>query len=299
MVGSHFVKVSRATIAAAGRTDPRESRLQVERFEKVDVTRPSAVDVLIRSSPEPVVVNFAARTDVDGIERERGTGSTATGPAWIVNAEAPKALASSCHSTGKYFVQLSTDFVFDGRNGPYDEQAARSPLSEDVSWYGWTKSEGERLSVLVDPGAAVVRISYPYRSDFSSKLDFARWMIERYRSGTLPPLYANQQVTPTWVPDVSRTLEVLVSRRPSGVFHVASPDITTPYEFGRELLTLVDGSVPRLETGTLLPPKPGSGIAPRPIRGGLRSRRLVDLGIELTPWSIGIRKLLAESQDGP
>ena len=216
-----------------------------------------------------------------------------------MNALAPQSIAAACRASGKYFVQISTDFVFDGTNGPYDESAPRSPFSEKISWYGWTKSEGERLSGDADPGRAVVRISYPYRAVFSPKQDFARWMVGAYRKGTLPPLYANQQITPTWVPDVTRVVEELLRRRLPGVFHVASPEVTTPFEFGRELLLRTEGATPKLEAGSLALPRPGSGVAPRPIRGGLRSLRSLELGVRLTSWRTGIEHLAVGDEGHP
>ena len=299
MVGSHFLGRASLRIAAADLADPKQLGLRVERFSRIDLTHLEEVATLVHSAPEPAVVNFAARTDVDPIERERSWTGARPGPAWTVNALAPQSIAAACRASGKYFVQISTDFVFDGTAGPYDESAPRSPFSEKVSWYGWTKSEGERLSGDADPSRAVVRISYPYRAQFSAKLDFARWMVERYRKGALPPLYANQQITPTWVPDVTRVLEELLRRRVPGVFHVASPEVTSPFEFGRELLSRTEGTTPTVEAGSLSAPRPGSGIAPRPLRGGLRSTRSLELGIRLTSWRTGIEHLAAGDERYP
>lgn len=297
MVGSHFVEAGAFKIAAAGRTDPMQHGLRVERFEPVDLARPEAVVKLVRSAPEPVIVNFAARTDVDPIEMERPLRSSHDGPAWTVNALAPAAIGAAARSSRKYFVQLSTDYVFDGTMGPYGEDFPRSRLSDNLSWYGWTKSEGERLSSTENPNVAIVRISYPYRASFEPKSDFARWIIEMHRKGTLPPLYSNQQITPTWVPDVTHALQILIRRHLSGIFHLASPEVTTPMEFGRELLTRVDGSAPQLVAGSLKLPATGSGVAPRPIRGGLLSRRTTDLGISSTSWRQGIRNLVEGKPD--
>jgi len=291
LVGSHFVRAGSFAFAAAGRQDPGTRGLSVERFTKADLNRPEEVTALVRSAREAAVVNFAARTDVDPVERERATTAAPQGSAWGVNALAPEAIAAACRAGGKYFVQISTDFVFDGTAGPYDEAAPRSPFSEKVSWYGWTKSEGERRATEADPDMAVLRISFPYRADFPEKLDFARWMLEKHRQGALPPLYANQQLTPTWVPDVTSILEVMVRRRPSGVFHVASPEVTSPLEFGRALISRIEGSSAALSAGSLRAPEPGSGVAPRPIQGGLRSNRCVEFGIRPTTWRAGIEHL--------
>lgn len=294
LVGSHFVSHSAHRVAAAGRTDPSLRGLKVERFDRVDLLYPELVSKLVEAVPEPVVVNFAARTDVDGVELEREERVLPEGAAWTVNALVPEAIGRAVRNSGKRFVQISTDFVFDGRDGPYDERARRSPLSPALSWYGWTKGEGERLAREEDGDLVIVRISYPYVLESGFKLDFARWILEKYRANVLPPLYGNQQITPTWIPDVTRVVEELIRRPLRGVFHVASPEITTPLEFGRDLLGRIEGGTPAIAEGELALPPPGSGVAPRPIHGGLIAQRATELGVALTSWRQGIEHLASK-----
>ena len=120
-----------------------------------------------------VVVNFAAATDVDAVERERPAHDAAPhGSALQINAAAPGGMARATRASGKFLISISTDFVFDGLRGPYPESAEPSPLSPLVSWYGWTKGEGERLVRSADPSASIVRISYPYRTSYSREARF-------------------------------------------------------------------------------------------------------------------------------
>jgi len=294
LVGSHFVADGRLSVAAAGRTDPRSAGAKVERFDSVDLADRTAITRLVKRSPEPTVVNFAARTDVDGVERERPpAGMSPGGPAWEVNALGPEAMAHVASETGKQMIQVSTDFVFDGRDGPYDEQAPRSPLSASLSWYGWSKSEAERLVTNRLPSAGIVRISLPFRSAFPNKLDFARGIVKRFRDGSLSGLYTDQQITPTWIPDVTEVLRAMIARRSGGVVHVASPRLTTPLEFGMELLQRLGHDASKVPTSTL-----GSlrapDRAPRPLRGGLRVRAATALGVPLTSWDEAIRRFVAE-----
>ena len=296
LVGSRFVSHSAHRVAAAGRTDPEVRGLKVERFDRVDLLHPELLSRLVESIPEPVVVNFAARTDVDGVELERGEHLAPEGPAWTVNALVPAAVSRAVRNSGKRFVQISTDFVFDGREGPYDESAPRSTLSAGLNWYGWTKGEGERLALDENGDLAIVRIAYPYGLDKGPKLDLARWILEKHRANVLPPLYGNQQITPTWIPDVTQAVDELVRRPLRGVFHAASPEITTPLEFGRVLLGRMEGEAPAVAEGELTLPVPGSRVAPRPIHGGLVSRRADELGVRLTSWREGIELLVSEVQ---
>lgn len=297
LVGSHFVGTTPRSVAAAGRVDPRGQGTMVDRFDRVDLSQPHQVEAYVRSTTEPVIMNFAARTDVDGIEKERpASGTSEGGPAWTVNALSPVAIARASQSTGRYFIQVSTDFIFDGRAGPYGEEAARSPLSPDLSWYGWTKSEGERRLQEVAPHAAILRIAYPYRASFPNKLDFARKMVERQKRHDSPSYFSDQTITPTWIPDATRALGHLIKTRLSGVFHVASPEVTTPFQFAQELLKGLGDDPEQLREGSMREFLERKDATPRPLRGGLTCRRILAEGVPLTPWREGIRQFLSEGR---
>jgi dTDP-4-dehydrorhamnose reductase len=299
LVGSDLVASHALRVAAAGRTDPAVRGLPVERFESVDLANPARVLELVRDSPEPVIVNFAALTDVDAVERERPSpGRPPGGVAWSVNTQAAEAMARGAREVGKYMIQISTDFVFDGTAGPYAEESPVSPLTDRMNWYGWTKSEAERLVALRDPTSLIVRIAYPYRADFSAKLDFARWIVSRHKDGKLPPLFSDQQITPTWVPDLTRALTHLIPQKASGIVHIASPQVTSPFEFGRELLMRVGGAPVQITAGSMASGPSMPGRAPRPLKGGLRPHRARQLGVPLTSWRDGIDLFARESRGG-
>jgi dTDP-4-dehydrorhamnose reductase len=260
LVGSHFVGQTSRSIAAAGRRDPRDDGLSVAEFAPVDLARPEAVERLVRDSGAETVVNFAAATDVDGVERER---------------PAPPA-----------------------SEGPYAEDAEPSPFGPQMSWYGWSKSAGETAVRRALGSAVVVRIAYPFRAKYPRKTDLARGLIARYRAGTLPPLSDDQLFTPTWVPDVSRALEHLLERDGSGTYHVASPEATSPFEFGSALLERVAGRPPAVARGSMEGFLKRPGVTPRPRRGGLVVERLRATPAAPTGWSEAIERFVAEGGAG-
>jgi dTDP-4-dehydrorhamnose reductase len=299
LVGSHFVGQTSRSIAAAGRRDPRDDGLSVAEFAPVDLARPEAVERLVRDSGAETVVNFAAATDVDGVERERpAPPASEGGAAWAVNARAPEAMARAARASGKRLIHLSTDFVFDGTAGPYAEDAEPSPFGPQMSWYGWSKSAGETAVRRALGSAVVVRIAYPFRAKYPRKTDLARGLIARYRAGTLPPLFDDQLFTPTWVPDVSRALEHLLERGGSGTYHVASPEATSPFEFGSALLERVAGRPPAVARGSMEGFLKRPGVTPRPRRGGLVVERLRATPAAPTGWSEAIERFVAEGGAG-
>ncbi len=290
LVGSHFAEFTRFPVRAAGRVDPRPLGLPAKSFETVDLQELERIRSIIHSSSAETVLNFAGATEVDKVERERPESSpeSATGPAFDINVLAPAEMARTANEGGRQFITLSTDFVFDGLTGPYSESARPSAWSRDVGWYGWTKGEGERRVLDADPKAAIVRISYPYRSEFARKTDFARNIVARRAAGTLPPLFTDQDITPTWVPDVSRALEYIIDHRESGCFHVASPDRTSPWEFGETLIGELEGHAPNLSKGSMAEYLSRAGVTPRPRSGGLTVRRITEAGVAPTGWRAGI-----------
>lgn len=302
MVGSHFAATWHGgVLEAAGRRDPRASGLVVTRFIPLDLGEEEGVRRLIRESDCTSVVNYVSRTDVDGCERERPTdpssiGERVRGSAWAVNAELPGWLAEECTARGIFLVHISTDFVFDGTSGPYSEETRPSPFGEHVGWYGYTKGMGEArvIRALGPARSAIVRISYPYRAHFEGKLDLARNLLQRQREGKLYPLYTDQRLTPTWVPDVSETVGQILASRSGGTYHVASPSVTTPYEFARALLEEF-GDDPETVSGSLLSGSHVAGRAPRPLHGGLRVRNVLKLGIHPVDFRVGVRLLREEA----
>lgn len=298
LVGSHFVAQTRHSIDAVGRRDPRELGLRVERYGSVDLRVRERIEEEVRRSPAIAVVNFSGFTEVDAAEKERrATGTAPGGGAFEINALAPESMAKAARATGKRLIHLSTDFVFDGAHGPYAETARPAPLSELVSWYGWTKGEGERRVASAHPDAAVVRIAYPYRAHWEAKSDFARNWLARFRAGTVPSLFTDQRFTPTWIPDVSRVIEHLLATGGRGVYHAASPVVTSPHELGSELAALSAGHPVDVPPGSMREFLRRPGATPRPVQGGLTSRRLTDEGVPLTDWRTGIRHLLAGKED--
>ncbi len=307
LVGSDLAvrRAASGDLLAVGRSDPARVGVRGARFLPVDLADPDAVRRFFRGRRgDAAWVNFAARTDVDGCEGERPSGGEGERPpatrrdtAWRMNAELPGELAELSAESGTPLVHLSTDFVFDGRDGPYDEGRAPSPFGPGLGWYGRTKGVGEERIRASGAPATIIRLSYPYRSGFPPKPDFARAILARARAGTLYPLYDDQRITPTWVPDVTAAIDRLLDAPDPGTVHIASPVATSPWEFGRELLLAFGMSVEGVRPGRFAEAPAGPGRAPRPRSGGLLVDRARRAGYALTDFRAGVRALRAATPD--
>lgn len=189
-----------------------------------------------------VLINCAAKTDVDGCE-------SATAAALEINGRAVEGLAELARRRGFRLVQISTDYVFDGRSErPYGEADRPAPLSV----YGESKLLGERAA-LAAPGALVVRTSWLFGP---GGRNFVATIVGAARSGRPLRVVDDQVGAPTYAPFLAAVLLDLIERGAEGIVHYRNREPVSWYEFAREILALFEleselrpvstGELPRL-----------------------------------------------------
>jgi dTDP-4-dehydrorhamnose reductase len=234
-----------------------------------------------------VVVNFAGYTNMDEAESQRGDRE---GLSWKLNVEGAENLAKVCHEFDKFLIHISTDFIFPGEEsapGPYSEDAKPpEKLSDTVTWYGWTKLEGERRVMEVNPGAAILRIAYPYyAAPYGEKMDFAKKIVNLYEEGKLYPLFEDQVFSTLYVDDLVEVIDKLAEKRLPGIFHAVNDGQASYWGFGSYLIEKQKGIKDAPEKGSVKEFLKTPGRTPRPIIGGLDTKKTQDrLGIKFRTW---------------
>src|ERR1051325_2464869 len=124
----------------------------------LDVTVPGEVTAVAQTFRPDVIINAAAMTQVDLCEANRDE-------CWKQNVDSVKNLVDVCTNDNIHLVHVSTDFVFNGKEGPLDELAVPEP----VNFYGESKLEGERIILNSRCSAAIIRtvLVYGVTSDMS------------------------------------------------------------------------------------------------------------------------------------
>lgn len=187
------------------------------------------------------IVNLAAYTDVDGCED--GPGGRARAEA--ANAAGAENVARVAAGLGASLLQVSTDYVFDGRKaGPYAEEDEPAPLSA----YGRSKLDAERRVARVLPAdrLLVVRGQSLYGAGRKS---FPDAILAAAAAKPTVPVVTDQVVQPTWARDFARGLVALMAKEARGVFHLASSGSCTWNGFARAVLE-EEGLDPARITGT-------------------------------------------------
>jgi dTDP-4-dehydrorhamnose reductase len=218
-----------------------------------------------------VVVNCAAWTAVDDAEG-------AEGAAYEVNAVAAGLIARAARHHDARLVQVSTDYVFDGRAvEPYPEGAALSPGSA----YGRTKAAGEwAVRAEAPEHALVLRTAWLYGAHGDC---FPRTIARLARERGAVSVVEDQVGQPTWTRDVAALVVRLVAQdAPPGTWHATSGGIASWFEFARAVVASA-GLDP-----AVVSPTDSSAFqrpAPRPAYSALGHDRLEEHGIDpIGPW---------------
>jgi dTDP-4-dehydrorhamnose reductase len=150
--------------------------------------------------------------------------------AWDVNVNGAENLAKVGTVVDADIVQLSSNYVFDGRrsNGShYSNDDSPNP----INFYGKTKLAGERAVSASNPRAFIVRTSWvfgPYKQNFFSLVP--RLLRNRQRIRAITDVFASSSYANDLV---TRTLEIVSLGRP-GTYHVVNSELCSYYEFALE-----------------------------------------------------------------
>jgi len=240
----------------------------------LDVRDPAAVRAAVVSSAADAVVNCAAWTDVDRAEAEEGAATE-------VNGEAAGHVAAAAAAAGAFVVQVSTDYVFDGRaTTPYGESAPTAPLGA----YGRSKLAGELAVAAAAPGRhAIVRTSWLFGRQGGN---FVATMLRLAGERDALTVVDDQVGCPTYTGHLATALVQIAAERLGGVRHVAGTGSCSWYDLAAAVFAQSGAAVALNRGSTADLGRP----APRPAYSVLRSER-ADTPL-LPRWQAGLHAYL-------
>lgn len=247
-------------------------------YKQLDVSDRQEVRKVIDEIEPDVIVHTAAMTNVDKCETERNA-------AWRANVTAVENIAHSAKLTGARVVHISTDYVFDGKNGPYDEFARPNP----VSYYGRTKLASENILNTVGIPHTIFRTMVLYGIGYGVKMNFALWVLRELSEGRTARVVDDQIGNPTLADDLAYAIVKSIELERTGLYHVAGRDLVSRYAFARTLAEVFE-----FDPAMIVPIKTSSlkQSAPRPMKSGFITLKAeTDLGIKLSDMRQGLTVL--------
>ncbi len=237
----------------------------------IDITKKELVDAYIDKSDAPWVFHFAARTDVDGAEKEKSLKEKS--PTWIVNVAGTEYIAEACARTRKHLLYVSTDFVFDGTQDEYLETDTPNPQG----WYATTKYEGEKLTAVLGDHGLIIRIANPFRTDKFTKPDFVHKIIERLKNNQEVVAAKDQIFVPTFIDDIARAIKKLVEINAHGIYHVVGSQALSPFDAVQRIAKAFDFDSSLVKSTTFA--QFFADRAPRPFHAYLKNDKITKLGV--------------------
>ena len=225
-------------------------------YRSMDITVQADVDSVFGATTPDAVIHTAAMTNVDACE-------LAPAACQLQNVTATENLVQAAKRHGCHFIHLSTDFIFDGINGPYAEEDVPAPLSV----YGQSKLDSER--VVMEAGLAkwaIARTIIVYGiAEGLSRSNVVLWAKSALEKGQPIKVVDDQWRMPTLAEDLADGCIRIAKRGATGIYNLSGPD-------GMSILELVQrvGAFFHLDTSVVTPVKSDSLGQParRPPRTG-------------------------------
>jgi dTDP-4-dehydrorhamnose reductase len=196
--------------------------------DTLDIADLGALEARLTDTRPRAIINAAAYTAVDAAESDRGA-------AWRLNAEAPAAIARAAEAAGATLVQISTDYVFDGRaERPYSVDAPVNPLSV----YGASKLAGELAVRDLCTRHWVLRTSWLFGELGASFVG----TVLRLARGSEPLRIVTDQIgRPTYAGDLAALIAALDAaaaspRLPYGIYHATGGPIVSRHAFAERIV---------------------------------------------------------------
>lgn len=231
LLGQKLVKLltdKKMEVIATARGKNRVNYLS-ESFEycAMDITNEQEVNKVITKYMPDVVINTAAMTNVDQCETEQETCRK-------LNVEAVKYIVRACEQTAAFLIHLSTDFIFDGEEGPYDEEAVANP----INFYGQSKLDAEVLVQKASCDWAILRTVIVYGvTPEMSRSNIILWVKENLENGKPLNIVNDQWRTPTLVEDLALGCYLVANNKKTGVFNISGQEMLTPYDMAMHTAT--------------------------------------------------------------
>ena len=208
-----YLAQGRHELLATGRGPARGNHFGFP-YAELDTTRPEDYERVIAEFKPDVLIHSAAMTQVDDCEKDPETCRQ-------LNVDATRYCAEACARHGIHLIFISTDFIFDGANGPYSEEALPAPLSV----YGWSKLHAEEAvkasGARYTLARTVLVIGYVPGLSRSNIILWARGALQR---GERIRVVDDQVRSPTWSVDLAEGCLRIAERGALGVFHLSGPD---------------------------------------------------------------------------
>ncbi|MEW6701161.1 MAG: dTDP-4-dehydrorhamnose reductase [Bacteroidota bacterium] len=232
-----------------------ESFIPEVSYKQLDIGQKNKVREIIIGFFPDFVINTAAFTNVDKSESEKET-------AWKINVTGVENIALYSWAVDAHLIHISTDYIFDGKKGPYTEEDKPNP----ISYYGRTKLASENSIKISGVRHSIIRSNVLYGPAKFSRPDYVKWVINSLSYGEKIRIVTDQISNPTYIDDIVIAINKIIEFKKEGTYNIAGAEIISRFDF-----TLRIAKYFGLDEKLILPiiTKELNQAAQRPLKSGL------------------------------
>jgi dTDP-4-dehydrorhamnose reductase len=285
-LGQHLVRMlveeGKFAIHALGKGASRISYGKASRvqYHDIDLTNFKKTEQIILKIAPHIIVHAAAMSQPNECQASPDL-------CWKVNVGATRSILKAAEKCKSYFIYISTDFVFDGEEGPYDESAVPNP----VNLYGESKLLAEEMVQLSKLPWCIIRTVLVYGNSVpGGRSNIVLWVKQKIEAGEKMKVVNDQVRTPTHVEDLAKGILLAIMKHARGIYHISGKDTCTPYELACKVAVIIGKDASLIEpvnASTFIEP------AKRPPRTGFIINKAVkELGYVPVSLEEGLRRVL-------
>ena len=189
-------------------------------YEEMDITDQQQIKQVFSKYSPDIVLHTAAMAQADECELEKEK-------AILHNVTATEYLLTASQTFHAFFILMSTDFVFSGDDGPYDEESIPDP----VNFYGQTKLMAEQIVKKCSLDAAIIRTVLIYGNVISgTRSNIISWARNALEKGAPFKVVSDQIRATTYAGDLVNALFTIAEKRAKGIWNIAGKNNLSPFD---------------------------------------------------------------------
>ena len=252
-------------------------------YHQLDITDFKKSQILVEKISPHIIIHAAAITQPNECAADKTT-------CWKTNVGATRTLLKAAQKAKSYFIYVSTDFVFDGLEGPYDERATPNPIND----YGESKLLAEEMVEMSGLHWAIVRTVLVYGGKVpGGRPNFIQWVKEKLTAGETIKVVDDQLRTPTYVEDLAKGIILVLLKHAKGVYHISGREMCSPYQLAvlvANTLGIDSSLIEKVTAETFKEP------ARRPLKTGfIITKAVKELGYVPVKLEDGVKRVLGLS----
>ena len=189
-------------------------------YQILDITDEYNIGKIFNMYKPKYVINTAAMTNVDACEDYKNLCDD-------INVKAVNYLSTACEKYNSHLIHISTDFIFDGKNGPYVEDDDANPLS----YYGLSKWKSEQVLLKSNCKWAILRTIILYgTAENLERNNIVLWARKALKDSQELNIIDDQFRSPTLAEDLAQACYLVIKKEAIGVYNASGKDIMSIYE---------------------------------------------------------------------